>query len=857
MKKKLLFLLLSSSLILFGCEKKSESETSVSSSTPVSVCDHELSSSYLFNETEHWKECTKCHEKFEVENHIAKERVVVEATCTTGGKIEHYCEKCAYSYEELTDALGHSFGDPIIVEPTVETEGSYTITCSRCSETIQKKILRLPAFVSLVGNIISWADVTNAEGYIINLNNQEIDVGGLTTYQVTTLDDLSGDFKVYAYTSSDEYFTYNGKSTTEAFRRAKDNIQSAYNSNFENDSRIRLNRIGGWNNYPYGNWSDMNDGLGGHYYIHQESDGNMAALIPAVVWWPGNTTLKRDLGSGCWAVGTYEISFDIKASESSLTYTANGNYGKITGYLWNTHNASDPITIAGTGVSFNEVGLVIKDIPNISTSAYTNVRLRYTLNSNVPYNQFNLIYWPEQNIGEDNYIIIDNIEVFKVIDGVVQTDNVDNNIGGDFECWNIYTMENNLWYANNTILPENNALASAIIKEDQNQALKIASVTDTKAQINLAGNPAKLGQGGVFEMDIKVKKSAELINPEFSFKMWGFKAGSPIALTEEVFIDVTSASADTYTQYTVRFLTNEVAALDSINIFFTTTFTNPVGSNSNYLIIDDVEIYALVLGGDSTMNMLMIGNSATDDTVEYIYNILENLGEDVSKINIYVLFFGGCTINQHYDFYNNDYANYDLRAYNKTSKAWYNLIPLCSLRTALKLHSHWDFISFQQAGAVYKDNTSFNNLSVFAESVRDIVGPNTSFVFNAGPLYLDAAAQASGFSGREEMYEHVTTIDQKVMEGFYSVQFDKYIPKTTAIKNAEQPFNVDLLHRDDIHLSFGLGRYMASLTMVAAIFDKDINDITYVPDGVGQSDLNNIIRCVNAALVKPYEVTTL
>ena len=40
------------------------------------------------------------------------------------------------------------------------------------------------------------------------------------------------------------------------------------------------------------------------------------------------------------------------------------------------------------------------------------------------------------------------------------------------------------------------------------------------------------------------------------------------------------------------------------------------------------------------MNMLMIGNSATDDTVEYIYNILENLGEDVSKINIYVLFFG-------------------------------------------------------------------------------------------------------------------------------------------------------------------------------------------------------------------------
>ena len=93
----------------------------------------------------------------------------MEATCTTGGKL-NTIEKCAYSYE-LTDALV-TFGDPIIVEPTVETEG-VTLSHVVDAQTIQKKILRLPAFVSLVSNIISWADVTNAEGYIINLNNQK------------------------------------------------------------------------------------------------------------------------------------------------------------------------------------------------------------------------------------------------------------------------------------------------------------------------------------------------------------------------------------------------------------------------------------------------------------------------------------------------------------------------------------------------------------------------------------------------------------------------------------------------------------------------------------------------------------
>ncbi len=862
MKKKLTTALLFLSLLLSGCGTTPSSGGSPSTppnpSTPmISTCEHSYSGELKYDDDHHYKECEKCREKFEVSPHEFKEEITVKPGCETTGTKVISCLKSDYEKHETLDVLGHDFKDEKIEKPTVDLEGTYESSCSRCPEKITKKILKLPANITLNNDEISWSEVTNAEGYVLTLGEKRIDVGNLTSYRLESLQDLTDVLQVVAYTSDESYYNYEECSTSEVITRGKDNLQSSYNSNFSNGSRIRLDRIGGWNNYPYGNWSDMNNGLGGHYYIEEENDGNMMARIPAVVWYPGNTTMKRDLGSGCYDVGTYEISFDIKASEKSLSYNANGKYGHISGYLWNNHNASDSLYVGTSSTLFNTTGLVVKDIPGISTTSYTNVRLRFTLNEKVTYNQFNLIYWPEHELGEDNCVFVDNIEVFQVVANVVQEENVDENIGGDFEAWSTREMNNNHWYANNTVLPEKSTLGSSIVHEDGNDALKIQAKSSI-AQFNLKGNKEELPKGGIYEMDIKVKKADASINPTLAFTMWGFAGGNTTELMTQTEIDIASAKEDQFTKYTVRFATKEATNIDSINIFFTINFHSE-NVETNYLIIDDVEIYRLGLGEDSTMNILMIGNSFMDDTIEYVYRILDNLNYDTSKLNLYGLFRGGCSIEQHYEFFEKHLASYDLRSWDHENKKWFNLLSLCDMKTALSLRSSWDIITFQQASFAWDDMKKFEKLPILASEIRKIVGEQTSFVFNGAWSYREDAPEivSGAFASQMGMYQDIIRGEQILMSDDYEVKFDKLIPSTTSVQNARQIYGQGGLNRDDRHLSFGLGRFVASMTMVATVFEQDISKVSYFPSGMSIADLENVKKAVLAAVEKPYELTAM
>lgn len=848
--KKVGLLILTLPLIVVSCKKE-----------PVeTLCNHQYDTNFVYNDHDHWKECILCHARIDVENHTMQEEIIQEAKCEENGEKRLYCTKCDYEKHELIAKLNHQYGEVVITEPTTTSEGSYNQECSICESKITKKILKLPSKLVMESNVISWSEVEHADGYILKIGAEEIDVGSLTSYTLDRINSMDDTIQVYAYTLDEDYYLYDGESTKSNLTLCKENIQSDYNFNFENNSRIRLNRIGGWNNYPYGNWSDINQdsNLGGHYYIEEEPDGNMAAKIPAVVWWPGNTTLKRDLGSGCWSMGTYEISFDIKASEAALNYHSNDHYGTIKGYLWNPHNASDILYIKDTSSTFNDTGLVIKDIPGISTTEYTNVRLRYTLNESVIYNQLNIIYWPEQEIGEENYIMIDNIQVFKVNNGVAIEENIDNNIGGDFEVYNQSNMDHNIWYANNTILPENNALGSSVMKEEnQNQALKILSKDGDIAQINLAGNAKELQKGGLYQMSFDVKKNAHLESADLKFQMWGFKAGQACDLTGEVDVDLSHITDSFYQKVNVNFATQTIYNLDSINIFITVNFNNTGNKENSYILIDNVEIHKIILGEDLTTNILFIGNSFADDTIEYAYPILDNLGIDTTNINLYALFFGGCSIEQHYNFFVNNYANCYLRAYDKERKCWYNLISFCSLKQALSLHSNWDIISFQQASHAYDNFEKFEKLPLFAQEVRNLVGENTSFVFNGTWSYREDAPEilSQGYGTQKNMYEKIIEIEKNLMSDTYAVQFDKLIPSTTSIQNGRQVYGQDGLNRDDRHLSFGLGRFIASLTMVETLFNVDICNVTYKPNGVTDDDLANAILFAKSAILSPFELT--
>ena len=62
------------------------------------------------------------------------------------------------------------------------------------------------------------------------------------------------------------------------------------------------------------------------------------------------------------------------------------------------------------------------------------------------------------------------------------------------------------------------------------------------------------------------------------------------------------------------------------------------------------------------LDILFIGNSFSIDTSSALPSILESLG--VSTVNVYVLYKGGCSMKQHYEYFMGNKPVYELYNYN-------------------------------------------------------------------------------------------------------------------------------------------------------------------------------------------------
>ena len=107
---------------------------------------------------------------------------------------------------------------------------------------------------------------------------------------------------------------------------------------------------------------------------------------------------------------------------------------------------------------------------------------------------------------------------------------------------------------------------------------------------------------------------------------------------------------------------------------------------------------------DGKLNLLMVGNSFCYYYVEELYNLLmADLPEGITEVNIYNLYYSGCRLNQHLDWWKNNTAKYE---FYKTDASGRNLLGEkgeWTLEEALK-QEDWDYISLQ---GMPSDNTSY------------------------------------------------------------------------------------------------------------------------------------------------------
>ena len=68
---------------------------------------------------------------------VEDEETLKPATCTEAGSVTLKCSRCDYTEEKTLDALGHTPGEPEMVEPTCTESGKSVVKCAVCGEILE------------------------------------------------------------------------------------------------------------------------------------------------------------------------------------------------------------------------------------------------------------------------------------------------------------------------------------------------------------------------------------------------------------------------------------------------------------------------------------------------------------------------------------------------------------------------------------------------------------------------------------------------------------------------------------------------------------------------------------------------
>ena len=250
------------------------------------------------------------------------------------------------------------------------------------------------------------------------------------------------------------------------------------------------------------------------------------------------------------------------------------------------------------------------------------------------------------------------------------------------------------------------------------------------------------------------------------------------------------------------------------------------------------------------MKILAVGNSFSDDTMEYVYNIARSAG--VGELSLGNLYIGGCSLETHAS---NARANAAAYEYRTDDAGEWRTQPQFRLGDALSAQE-WDVVSLQQASPLSGLAQSYEPfLSELIAYVRERA-PRAKLVWNMTWAYQgDFSAEVFAPYGynQRHMYESIlAAVKERVLP---HAEFSAAVPCGTAVQNARTSFLGDALTRDGFHLSYGVGRYIAGLTFAKTVLGISPESVSFVPAGVGEAERAVAAGAAKSACAQPFAVT--
>ncbi len=257
-----------------------------------------------------------------------------------------------------------------------------------------------------------------------------------------------------------------------------------------------------------------------------------------------------------------------------------------------------------------------------------------------------------------------------------------------------------------------------------------------------------------------------------------------------------------------------------------------------------------------SIKILAIGNSFSVDSMEYLYQILTDLG--CEQVVLGNMFIAGCSLATHG---NNAYRDAAAYEYYKNNNGTWRTTTEATLTDGI-IDEKWDYIVMQQVSGLSGVASSYDNgYEYVLNKINEVkTNPDCKLAWNMTWAYQKGSNHPdfpTYQNDQDIMYEQiVSAVKKKIVP---KEEIEAIIPVGTAVQNVRSGFIGDTITRDTYHLSLVTGRYIAGVTWAASLAGLDIADLKYVPNSteITSEILREIKRCVNASLVKPFEVTYL
>lgn len=261
-----------------------------------------------------------------------------------------------------------------------------------------------------------------------------------------------------------------------------------------------------------------------------------------------------------------------------------------------------------------------------------------------------------------------------------------------------------------------------------------------------------------------------------------------------------------------------------------------------------------------TLNVLIIGNSFSVDSTQYLYQIADQAGYHLVIGDLYRY---QTDIKTHWDFVTKHKKAYTYRT--NTNGTWKRQ-DNADIDTAL-LDRPWDLIFIQQYSSVDSEPEDYYNAK--KQNYASLMGnyarkkcTNRSVKLGWVMTWANTSSSTSSYFRRRyqrnqmKMYNAICKTTQKVVEptGVY----DMIVQSGTAVQNARSSYMGDTLNRDYHHLNVGAGRYLAALCLASAC-GVDLSNLTTIftqRERVSDLHLNVLRQCVADAQAHPYRVTS-